>query len=91
MAGAGRLSILASDDKDRANIVTFLDEVAVLFCPEDVSFDLLFDERGYLFLDAALTVVTDITMEIEESYEGFGSCLGLAVGQNCLDRFHVPW
>lgn len=59
---AGRLGILVSDDGDRADIVMFLDEVAVSFCPEDVSLDLLFDERGDFFLAAVSTVVVDITM-----------------------------
>lgn len=51
--GAGRLCIIVGNDKDRADVVMFLDKVAVSFCPQDKSLDLFFDQRGYLVLDTA--------------------------------------
>lgn len=68
---ASCLGILVSDDKNWAYIIVFLDEVAVLFCPKYIPLDLLFDERRYSFLGAALTVVANIGMEVKKSNECF--------------------
>lgn len=91
LTSACGLGVLVSDDKHRTDIVMFLDEIAVPFCPEDVSLDLFLDKRGYLFLDSALTVVADVTMEVEESYECFRSCFGLIASQQYLGELHIPW
>lgn len=80
VAGASRLSIFVWDDENRAHIVVFLEEVAVLFCPLDEIVDLLCDQRSDLVLDTTLTVATDANVKLEKSSECLLSCCPLVIG-----------
>lgn len=93
LTNAGRLGCPVPEDADRADVVAFMVEAAVPFCPENVSLDLLLDDWCYT-VDTVFSTTcaepADVDMELEEVSDRPGSYCWSAKHLEECGKSHLP-